>query len=179
LLASTPLAGGLPTTDEDTSTFAVYLNDGTGAKMDYYLGLGIDVASGECGVPAVPTFDVTAELSSFAPDDAATSLPIDITGGGLFGVPAGTIATNVYIYAPQGFVATSILVDGRERPFRDVVHEGRTVIALTVDLVPGQTARAVARFEGTPGASTKVLVEHTPLASPVDTTLNGYLDCAG
>ncbi len=43
LIDGTAVAGMLPTADEETRQFGVYLNDGTGSKMDYYLQKTISV----------------------------------------------------------------------------------------------------------------------------------------
>ncbi len=37
LLGATAVGGGLPVSDERTARFGVYLNDGTGSKMSYYI----------------------------------------------------------------------------------------------------------------------------------------------
>ncbi len=49
LIDGTVVAGALPTADQETRQFGVYLNDGTGSKMDYYLQKTISVGSSVCG----------------------------------------------------------------------------------------------------------------------------------
>lgn len=85
-ISGTPVAGELPTATADSSQFAVYLNDGTGSKMDYYLDKSVSVGSSVCRKDGRPTSVVEITLKNTAPADAATSLPRYVTGGGDFGV---------------------------------------------------------------------------------------------
>ena len=81
LLATTPLAGRMPTEATSTPQLGVYLNDGTGAKMDYYLKYGVDVAPQSCAADGSQTLKVTITLKSTAPSDAA-ALPESVIGPG-------------------------------------------------------------------------------------------------
>ncbi len=85
-LTGTAIAGGLPTSDSSSQQFGVYLNDATGAKMDYYLEKTVSVGSEVCRKDGRPTWTVEVTLKSTAPADAATSLPEYVTGAGAFGV---------------------------------------------------------------------------------------------
>ena len=82
--------------------FAVYLNDMTGAKMDTYLQVGIDAAVGYCRADGLRDVAVTVTLTNTAPPDAGRRLPISMTGGGRYGVPAGDIGTLLAVAAPAG-----------------------------------------------------------------------------
>jgi hypothetical protein len=177
LLAPSSLSGPLPTSVDGSSAFGVYLNDGTGAKMDYYLQAAIAIASGLCGADAQPNFDVQVKLQSVAPEDAATRLPEYVTGGGVFGVPPGNILTNVYVYAPDGTQPYAVTVDGQNLGFSTTEHDGHTVIAMRVELVPGQLIQLDFRLLGKAGAPATVSLEHTPLASDVPTSVDNFLDC--
>ncbi len=87
IVSGTPLAGPLPVTDAQRTTFGVYLNDGTGSKMDYYVHA--TAAAAWCrDTEGDPDALVTLRLRSDAPADAA-SLPGYITGGGAYGVAPG------------------------------------------------------------------------------------------
>ncbi|MFE1645862.1 DUF4012 domain-containing protein [Microbacterium sp. P01] len=171
LLADTTLAGGLPVTDRDASTFGVYLNDGTGSKMDYYLGVDTQVQWTTC----VPASDRTATgqaqlaltLTNNAPADSA-SLPDYITGGGTFGVPPGTIRTVGYIYLPEGFDLVDADVTGTPG-FGGGFHDGRQVLSFSVDLVPGASATATATVQTTAPSSTTMIARTTPTVNTTDT----------
>ncbi|MFS0868198.1 DUF4012 domain-containing protein [Microbacterium sp. 179-B 1A2 NHS] len=139
LLAQTTLAGALPATDDGTARLGVYFNDGTGSKMDYYLTPEVALAWSGCA-PGITrrtlTLDVT--LTNDAPADAATSLPRYITGGGEYGVPAGTARTVGEVYLPAGFeVITSTTTGGQS--FGGGMIDGRQVLTYTLDLEPGES----------------------------------------
>ncbi len=139
VLGGTTLQGGLPVTDASATRFGVYVNDGTGSKMDYYARLNTTAAW--CG----PLSDETnaaalrVTIKNEAPADAATSLPPYVHGDGIFGVPAGTARTVAYIYLPEG---ASILRSRatESRTIDSHMHAGREVITWSVDLPPGGSA---------------------------------------
>jgi hypothetical protein len=178
LIRSTPLAGVVPTSDDDSTAFGVYFNDSTGAKMDYYLSSGIGIASAVCRNDGRPNFDVTVKLESRAPVDAAESLPPYVTAGGEYGITPGNISTNVFIYAPQGSVPYSVTIDGQEFAFVAANDGEHSVAGVTVELEPGQQSELSLKFIGIAGASAAVELQHTPMASEVLTSLDGYLDCS-
>jgi hypothetical protein len=120
VLADTTIAGGLPVSDGDTKRFGVYLNDGTGSKMDTYLD-GVDVT-----------------LTSTAPADAAASLPDYITGGGAFGTAPGNIKTVVSVYGAPDMQNLGLTRDGAETPYHPATHDTYPVSTIAVDLPPAR-----------------------------------------
>ena len=127
VLQTTTLAGALPPDDD----FGVYLNDGTGSKMDYYLHADADVSS------AGNTSTLSLTLRSDAPDDAAT-LPVSITGGGNYGVKPGVTRTVVYLYLPRG-ASLQPAQRGTFAEFARGLHDRREVLITSVDLAPGES----------------------------------------
>jgi hypothetical protein len=176
-IVSTPLAGSVPRSTEDTTAFGVYFNDATGGKMDYYLSSAIGIASAVCRNDGRPNFDVRVKLESRVPADAATSLPEYVTGGGVYGIEPGTISTNVFVYAPEGSVPYSVTIDGQEYAFVAADESGHSVAGVTVDLKPGQQSEVSMKFVGLTGAPDAVSLQHTPIASQVLTSLDNYLEC--
>ncbi|MDJ0336171.1 DUF4012 domain-containing protein [Salinibacterium sp. G-O1] len=166
LLAGTTLAGELPVSDSDTQHFGVYLNDGTGSKMDYYLTPELKVGQAVCRNDGLVTIATQLTLTSTAPADAATSLPGYVTGAGAFGVPPGIIRTVVRIYGPPGSV--NLGATSPAEGFAMYLAEDDTypVTIFTIDLAPGESVTATttmlapARFAGevaaviTPGINT-------------------------
>ncbi|WP_260856213.1 DUF4012 domain-containing protein [Microbacterium sp. BH-3-3-3] len=135
-LDGTTLQGALPVSDTARSTFGVYLNDGTGSKMDYYLHPEVETAW--CDGDRA---SLHVSLRNDAPD--AESLPRYVTGGGDYGVPVGDALTGVYVYLPLGAepmdrqtTTTGAIAPG----FADGVHEGRYVVKWSPQLGPGQSA---------------------------------------
>lgn len=178
VLEEIDLDGGLPVSTEAITRFGVYLNDSTGAKMDYYLGAAITAGTAVCREDERPNYRVAVRLENEAPADAAASLPRYVTGGGAFDVPAGVIRTNVAVYGPAGSIAYEVRLDGESIGFASTEHEGLTAVAATVDLEPGQTGQLEVLFLGADGAAERVDVEHTPTSGSVLVTPNAPVDCA-
>ncbi|WP_460578613.1 DUF4012 domain-containing protein [Humibacter ginsengisoli] len=150
IIAGTPLAGGLPAGSQDAPRFGVYLNDATGAKMDYYLHTTVGLGGAKCRNDGRVSYLVRVTLTSDAPADAAQSLPWYVTGGGLSGVPAGQTDTTLAIYAPTGFVTVGATSAGKNVDIRRVTDEGRSVAQLLVRLKPGQSATYDFQYVGAP-----------------------------
>ncbi len=148
LLASTPLTGSLPTRPISAPQIGVYFNDGTGAKMDYYLRYEVKVVPESCAADGAQTMQVTVTMTSTAPADAA-SLPVSVIGPG-YGARPGFIRTNAMLYAPSGGQIREPTIDGRRSISATLTHDGRRVTVQTIDLAPGQSH--VLRFTVTSGA---------------------------
>jgi hypothetical protein len=129
--------GGSVTTE--APTIGVYFNDGTGAKMDYYMKREIQVTE-RCQPDGYYRYAVQAKLTNTAPGDAAESLPDYVTGGGNFGVEPGTVRTNVYAYGPNDWLLDSAAINGEPAAFGSYHHDGHPVGAITVSLKPGESA---------------------------------------
>jgi len=169
VLEGTTLAGGLPVTDAAASRFGVYVNDGTGSKMDYYLTATPSVTWDQCTLDgneiASGTATLAATVTNNAPADAA-NLPWYITGGGNFGVPPGIARTVGYIYLPEGFELLDATITG-ELGFGGGMHEGRRVLSFSVDLAPGASATAYVTVRAPAGSAKELVIQSTPtLAAP-------------
>ena len=138
-LRGTPLAGVLPVVDvPGQPSIGVFFDDGTAAKLDYYLHAKVDVSGASC--PATRAgYHVRVALTSTVPASAATSLPAYVVGRGAPGLALGTIRTQVYVYAPTGGAVLTATLDGATAPLGAGVESGRAVGIITVDLAPGQT----------------------------------------
>lgn len=141
IIEGTALAGRLPDSDDRTARFGVYLNDGTGSKMDFYQAASstvrwVSCESGRDGVTGVAEVSVTIENN--APADAA-DLPRYVTSGGKYGLEPGTVRTVAYIYLPPGFDLVDASVTG-DVGFGGGVHDGRRVVSVSVDVEPGASA---------------------------------------
>ncbi len=161
VLADTTLAGGLPVSDATATRFGVFLNDGTGSKMDYYQSASSAVAWTECS--AMPGGTVgTATLSVALKNDApASGLPDYITGAGAYGVTPGSARTVVYVYLPQDAELLDASV-GADKEFGGATHEGRRVLTYTVTLAPGESATAHITVALTKPGSPTLAIAQTP-----------------
>ncbi|MFJ6651225.1 DUF4012 domain-containing protein [Microbacterium sp. NPDC091313] len=147
VLDGTTLQGTLPVTDAETTRFGVYLNDGTGSKMDYYMSAGASVGWCSTETGAVEA-QLSVRLRSDAPADAA-SLPAYITGNGAFGVPEGETATLAYLYLPPGAEVVSASATGTGADpttgFGGGYDGDRRVLTWSTRLLPGEEATATVR----------------------------------
>ena len=150
VIDGTTIAGPLPATDARTARFGVYLNDGTGSKMSYYVRPDVSIAWGACGSARTVgqrDLSLSIKLTSDAPSDAATSLPWYITGGGLYGTPPGVAKVIPNVYLPEGFELVSAQAsDGGK--FTEAEYQGRRVLTFSTDLSPGASTTFTVNVRG-------------------------------
>lgn len=118
--------------------FGIYFNDGTGAKMDFWMKRTVQVVK-DCTRDGYREVTVRVTSTNTAPADAATSLPAYVTGEGVFGVPAGTVQTNVVAYGPVQANIDTVVKDGVKIPFAAQRHSQRGVGTSTIRLAPGES----------------------------------------
>jgi hypothetical protein len=163
-LAGTVLSGRLPDDDGAAPTVGVFLNDGTGGKLSYYLTHDAALAVVGCTPDGRREIHLSVRLGSTAP---ASGLPPYVLGLHP-GVDAYTTRTNVSVFSPTGGAVVSALVDGTRLAVGAGTERGRSVAIATVDLRPGtarvldvflvsgalpRTARITPRIVTTPGVS--------------------------
>ncbi|GAA3231993.1 DUF4012 domain-containing protein [Dactylosporangium siamense] len=134
-IAATVFAGTLPVEDGDRPTVGVFLNDGTGAKLGYYMTREASLVPGECLEDGSRHLRLTVRLASNAP---RSGLPRSVLGLGLAG--EYTIRTNVMVYLPTGGAPVDATQDGAPVDYGSGVELGRTVAVFTVDLAPGKSS---------------------------------------
>lgn len=166
VLDGTDLQGTLPGNDGGRTSFGVYVNDGTGSKMDYYMRLG--VATAWC---SDTTAALRVTLRNEAPD--AESLPDYVTGGGAYGVPPGQTLTGVYVYLPRGALIEGRRTTGTGAPtgFSGGDDDGHEVMKWSVLLAPGESATLDLRVAtpATPGLEARA----TPTIYAMETPAGG------
>lgn len=146
--------------------FGVYFNDGTGAKMDYYVRRTVQLMK-MCPVDGYERVTVRITSTNNAPLDAATSLPSYVTGGGMFGVAPGSVQTNIVAYGPvQAHIETAEL-DGQRTEFAPYFHAKRPVGVYALRLAPGETKTIEFTF-GKIAQHTEPVVVVTPTVEPVE-----------
>lgn len=181
-LAGTTIAGGLPTSDDRAQRFGVYLNDATGAKMDYHLEKTVAVGSRVCRKDGRPTWTVEVTLRNTAPADAATSLPAYVTGAGAFGVAPGAIRTNVIVYAPSSGVYVGATQGGKPGTPQTAVDGEHPVAQFQTLLSPGKSTTIRVQFLGgadhgrTPVDAVSTPGVHQTVTQPLVTTCESPLD---
>ncbi len=166
IIASSALAGGVTGPGSGGAAFGAYFNDGTGAKMDYYVRRTVQL-QGSCTPGGYLQYTLTATLTNAAPLDAAKSLPAYVTGNGAFGVPAGTVQTNFIGYGPDQSQLQTGRMDGKQVALGSYRHADRPVGVLTTSLAPGQTATVELDFTKVVQTSKPVL-DVTPTIQPTN-----------
>lgn len=161
LLDDTVLSGRLVGVDGDSPVVGVYLNDGSAAKIGYYLEPEYTVRDIECRPDGSQKFVLDVSVTSLAPENAST-LPPYLTGGGK-AVEPGLIKTNILVYAPQdgGILESSASVGDAglfSQVHNDLVVGGRTVTlapgekqTFSYSLISGKDQRGEIKLRVTPG----------------------------
>lgn len=145
ILENYPLSGSIAGKSVAPAQFGAYFNDGTGAKMDYYVKRTVQLVK-ECTGDDYRQVKVRITSTNTAPADAAASLPAYVTGGASYGVPAGTVQTNVIAYGPVQANVETATVDGTKTDFAAHRHADRPVGTVTVALAPGQSSTVELTF---------------------------------
>ncbi|MFI5931853.1 DUF4012 domain-containing protein [Actinoplanes sp. NPDC051494] len=132
-LAGTVLEGRLPVDSPTTPTVGVFLNDGSGGKLSYYLTQATELEVGACDGDGNRELHLKLTLGSTAP---TANLPGYVTGLALSG-DKYTSRTNVSVFSPTGGGVVSAQLNGQEVPFGTGMERDRGVAIFTVDLPPG------------------------------------------
>lgn len=170
IIAKYPLSGSVTGPSVAPAQFGVYFNDGTGAKMDYYVKRTVQLLK-ECSNDGYGQITVRITSTNTAPANAATSLPEYVTGAGVFGVPPGSVQTNVAAYGPVQANIESAKLDGQRTEFAPYVHANRPVGVVAQRLAPGESKTLDFTF-GKIVQHTEPNVFVTPTVQPVkDVTL--------
>lgn len=132
------LSGSISGPSVPPAQFGIYFNDGTGAKMDYYVKRTVQLIK-ECPADGYEQTKIRVTSTNTAPANAATSLPAYVTGGGAFGVAPGTVQTNIIAYGPAQANVESAMSDGQKIPFAPYLHANRPLGVVAQQLAPGQS----------------------------------------
>ncbi|GAB1645872.1 DUF4012 domain-containing protein [Krasilnikovia sp. MM14-A1259] len=176
LLDTTVLAGALPADDGAAPTVGVFLNDGSGAKLGYYLRHTAELSE-TCPAGGARELHLRVTLASSAPSHG---LARSVLGLGLAGDPY-TMRTHVMVFSPTGGDIVDAARDGRPVSWAVGAERGRVVGKVTVDLRPG--ARQTLDFHlvaGTPPASVAwapARLRSTPGLTIGNTQTNEFLPC--
>lgn len=133
-LAGTELAGVLPD-HETVPTVGVFLNDGSGSKLDYYLTHSATLAVGSCRADGRRELSLRVTLGSTAPSSGLTPA---VTGLALAGEPY-TARIIVYLFSPARGSLVAARLDGTPAPLGSGVQGKRQVGVVSVDIPPGRS----------------------------------------
>ncbi|WP_062521711.1 DUF4012 domain-containing protein [Demequina silvatica] len=172
LLVSTPISGGYLERDD---AVGVFVNDGTGSKIGYYVDTAATVTDLMCPDGSIAGQEVEVAFTH-AFDGDLEALPEYVSGGGIY-VSLGEFHANVLIYPAVGTGVTGVTLDGKKAKVRPEHEEGRAMATARIEIAPGETAtlrytiaaneRGVLppAYVQTPGAQETVVKRDTAAAS--------------
>lgn len=159
------LSGSISGPSVSAAQFGIYFNDGTGAKMDYYVKRTVQLVK-ECPADGYEQATIRITSTNTAPADAASSLPRYVTGGGDYGVAPGSVQTNIVAYGPVQANVESATMNGEKTPFAPYLHANRPVGVVAQQLAPGESQTVEFTF-GKIVQHTEPNVVVTPTVQPV------------
>ncbi|WP_231930438.1 DUF4012 domain-containing protein [Micromonospora coriariae] len=166
------MAGTLP--EQDTvPTVGVFLNDGSGAKLGYYLRPTANLTVGECRPDGRRELRLRVTLRSTAPK---SGLSESVLGLGMAGDPY-TIRTLVSIFSPAGGSVLDARLDGTEIAMGSGTERRRQVATANVEASPGaERVLEVTVLTAKTGVGQAELWL-TPTASPWTTQVHSAPSC--
>ena len=138
----------------------LYLNDGTAAKIEYYLDYRPSLRSAGCTARGAQTLQVGMTLSSSAPR-RGFQLSSYVAGFGQYAA-RGTMRLNLRVYAPTGGRITSLVANGQPVPMVTREHDGRQVAIVTMFIRARQEVRLAAEFRTRAGQRGDPVLDWTP-----------------
>ncbi|MFI6264787.1 DUF4012 domain-containing protein [Micromonospora sp. NPDC051006] len=167
------MAGTLP--EQDTvPTVGVFLNDGSGAKLGYYLRPAATLAVGECRSDGRRELRLRVTLRSTAPK---SGLSKSVLGLGLAGDPY-TVRTLVSVFSPAGGAVVDARLDGAEAAMGSGTERGRQVATANVEVGPGASRDLeVTVLTGKKTGTGKAELWLTPTATPWTTQVDTAPSC--
>jgi hypothetical protein len=128
------MAGVLP--EKDTvPTVGVFLNDGSGAKLGYYLRPAATLTVGDCRADGRREIRLRVTLRSSAPK---SGLSKSVLGLGLAGDPY-SVRTLVSVHSPAGGAVLATRLDGVETAVGSGTERRRQVTTTNVEVGPGNS----------------------------------------
>ncbi|MFG1779895.1 DUF4012 domain-containing protein [Micromonospora sp. NPDC049048] len=166
------MAGALP--EKDTvPTVGVFLNDGSGAKLGYYLRPSATLTVGDCRPDGRRELRLRVTLRSSAPK---SGLSKSVLGLGLAGDPY-TVRTLVSVHSPAGGAVLAARLDGAETAVGSGTERRRQVTTANVEVGPGDARTLeVTVLTATTGVGTAELWL-TPTATPWTTQVVSAPSC--
>ena len=159
-LAGSSASGALPRDTGSKPHVGLYLNDGTAAKIEYYLDYQTSIRAASCTPKGSQTLQVGMVLDSSAPR-RGYQLNKYITGTGAY-VPRGMMRLNLRIYAPTGGELTGLSANGRPVRIATSQHDGRQVAIVTMVIRAHQEVRLSAEFRTRDGQRGDPVLDWTP-----------------
>lgn len=176
-IASTPLAGILPTDNKESTTIGVFYRDASlGSKIDYYLRSKVK-ATTTCNADGTRSYTVSTTLWFDLTKAQNAKLPFYVVGGD----PATKVyRTQLFVYGPPGTTVT----DSPRRTEKswnwrptDSTDLGRPVPSFMTINDLGKKVTLSVTFTGPAGEYGPVAVRTTPIVHPTEVEIGA--GCGG
>ena len=167
LAAGGPIAGILPTDNDEQTTLGVFFRDVSASKIDYYMDSAVD-ATMTCSA-GTTTLTVQTTLHLDITQKAADALPRYVQS---YRNGSSYFSTQVFMYAPPGMTLSDTTLDGDwVETFREGnEHLGRLVAPFQMRITPDETVTVTATFTGE-GDFGPLDVWTTPMVRSTDVTV--------
>ncbi|GIE93160.1 DUF4012 domain-containing protein [Paractinoplanes rishiriensis] len=162
LLAGTVLEGVLPQDRPQAPTVGVFLNDGGGGKMSYYLRPAARLGDTGCKLAGRSVLKLRLTLSSTAPAKGLSPYVRNSAAA----LDPYTIRTHVSVFSPTGGSVIEARLDGVGSPFKAGSEGRRAVGIISVDLAPGTSRRLEVTLLADSGTVEAARLWTTPTISP-------------
>lgn len=159
-IGPTAVSGTAAGSGQKSAAFGLYFNDGTGAKMDFYVRRSAQLVQ-TCTPDGSSAVTLRVTLTNTAPTDAPDSLPKYVTGQGIFGVKPGRVRTNVIAYGPGRSLLEKARAGLEPAKLSSFRQGQRPVAVLTTDIGPGESETLEIDFSKVT-AGTDLLLHVTP-----------------
>ncbi len=147
-LGQTGVAGLVIGDPSTAPALGVFLNDTTGAKLDYYLHGEVQVGDGGCRPDGRREMRVRVSLRFDAPSAGLPSYVSGVKNGRPY-----VLRTTVMVFAPAGGEVVGADRDGAPVAVGAGQDHSRPVGTVATELTPGTTAEVVYTVLGPPGAA--------------------------
>ena len=114
-LLATPVSGRLPMDPPARPSVGVFVNDGSGSKLGYYLDGVTRLTPGTCQSDGSRQLALQVDLGSSAP---SKGLPEYVLGATVNRIPY-QLQLNAMVFAPTGGSVSGVRVDGKDVPVLD------------------------------------------------------------
>lgn len=164
-LEGTAVLGELTGDDGDTPHVDIGVNDTTGSKMSYYLRYRAEVRGRSCA-DDVQSLSGSVTLNQVISAAEARTLPDDVSGGGLYGIPVGSQLLTLRIYGPFGGSIDNVRIDGKRLDTEALEIDGRPVLTVSPIIETVEDVIVTWDMESGPGQSGAGEVGITPSVVP-------------
>lgn len=163
-LDASRVLGELSGDDGSVPHVDIGVNDATGSKMSYYLRYAVSVMAESCSGSTQELLGEMTLSQTISPAEAE-SLPVSVTGGGIYGTEPGLQTVPIRIYGPYGGSISNVVLDGERvdlvgpatvidgRPVATVIVQlsSRSDVVMTWEMATGEGQTAQGEVGATPG----------------------------